>query len=74
MRLIKLKVQAEARENSLVMKAADSFLISVKAPAKDGRANKAVLGLLAGQLGVAAKKLWIIKGAHAPSKIVQVRE
>lgn len=70
--LLKLKVMAGSREESLTARAGDSYLINVKAPAKDGRANAAALALLAKHLGVAAAKLWIIKGAHAPSKIVKV--
>ena len=56
----------------MVVRSGDSFLVNVKAPAKDGRANAAALALLAKHLGVPAARLWIIKGAHSPSKIVQV--
>jgi uncharacterized protein YggU (UPF0235/DUF167 family) len=48
-------------------------MIKVKAPAKDGRANAAALALLAKHLGVAAAKLWIIKGAKQPHKIIQIK-
>ena len=64
---------AGARKEPITARAADSFLIQVKAPAYDGRANAAALNLLANHLGIEATKLWIIKGAHSPSKIVQVQ-
>jgi uncharacterized protein (TIGR00251 family) len=72
-KLLKVKVQAGARENSILERAGDSFLIKVKAPAEGGRANAAVLALLASHLGLPAGKLWIIKGAHSPSKIIRIR-
>ena len=70
---VKVKVQAGSRRNSLTAKSADTFLVEVKAPAEDGRANRAALALVAAHLGVPAKKLWIIKGAHSPAKIIEVR-
>jgi uncharacterized protein YggU (UPF0235/DUF167 family) len=70
---IKVKVRADARRNSLSVKSADTLLIEVKAPAEGGRANAAVLALVATHLDVPAKKLWIIKGAHSPAKIIEVR-
>jgi len=44
----------------------------VRAEAERGLANAAVLGLLAQRLGVEAKRLRIVKGATAPSKIVAI--
>ena len=44
----------------------------MRAEPEQGRANAAVLALLAGRLGVEAKRLRIVKGATAPSKIVEV--
>jgi hypothetical protein len=72
-RYIKVKARAGARRQVFSVKAEDAFQIDVKEPAENGRANQAVLTLLSEHLGVLAKKLWIIKGAHAPSKIIEVR-
>ena len=72
-RLLKLKVLAGARENQLVVRSADSFLISAKEPAETGRANRAALGLLGRYLSIAPERLWIVKGAHSPAKIIEVR-
>lgn len=71
-RYIKVKVRAGARRNAFFAKAEDAYQIDVKEPAENGRANQAVLTLLSKHLGVPAKKLWIIKGAHAPAKIIEV--
>nr|AEQ20591.1 YggU family protein [uncultured bacterium CSLF42] len=71
-RYIKLKVQAGARENAVQVKTEDSWAVSVKEPAEDGRANRAALSLVAAHLGMPANKLRLIKGAHSPAKIVEV--
>ena len=72
-RFVKVKVEADARESSILPKGKDAFRVRVTEPAENGRANKAVLQLLAGHLGVAVGKLWIVKGARSPAKIVEVR-
>ena len=68
-----MKVQAGARENQLTVRSADSFLISVKEPAESGRANCAALALLGRHLSIPPERLWIVKGAHSPAKIIEVR-
>jgi uncharacterized protein YggU (UPF0235/DUF167 family) len=70
---LKVKVKAGARRTAFSVKSADTFLINVKEPAENGRANQAVLKRLAEHLAVPATQLWIIKGAHSPSKIIAVR-
>ena len=72
-RYLRLKVHAKSREEKLTEKGADRFEIWVREPAEDGRANRAVLDLLASHLQIPAGRLWMIKGAHQPSKIVSVR-
>ncbi len=71
MRYFKMKVTADARRNALTVKSADSFAVSVKEPAEDGRANRAALALLAAHLKTAPQALRIIKGAHQPAKIIE---
>jgi uncharacterized protein YggU (UPF0235/DUF167 family) len=72
-RYIKVKVRAGARREAFSVKAKDAVQIDVKEPAENSRANRAVLALLSEHLAIPAKKLWIVKGAHAPSKIIEVR-
>ena len=70
---LRLKVHAEAKAEKLVDKGSDRFEIWVRAPAEAGRANKAVLSLLAAHLGIPSGRLWIIKGAHQPTKIIAIK-
>jgi len=71
-KLLRVKVHPESRENRIEVKGPAAYEAWVKAAAEQGQANAAVLALLAGRLGVAAKRLRIIKGTTSPSKIVQV--
>jgi len=71
-RLLRVKVHPDAREDRLEQKGPAAFEAWVRAAAEQGRANAAVLALLAGRLGLPAKRLRIVKGATAPSKIVTV--
>ena len=70
--LIKLKVRAGSKETRVLRKAEDSYEIWVRAPAEDGRANRAALAALAGALNLEAKRLHIVKGAASPNKIVKI--
>jgi len=71
---LRLKVHAESKKEKFVVKGSDRYELWVREPAEGGRANKAVLALLAAHLGVPAGRLWLIKGAREPSKIVAVKE
>jgi uncharacterized protein YggU (UPF0235/DUF167 family) len=71
-RLLRVKVHPESRENRIEARGPAAYEAWVKAAPKQGRANAAVLSLLAARLGIEAKRLRIIKGATSPSKIVQV--
>lgn len=47
-------------------------LLKVRAKAKDGEANEAVLALLACALGVATSRLRMLRGATGRDKLVQL--
>lgn len=70
--LYKVKVHADSREDRILRRGPDSYETWVRAEPREGRANAAVLGLLAKELGVEAKRLRIVKGAASPSKIVSL--
>ncbi len=72
MRLVKIKVKAKAKQNSIEDHGKDSFIISVKEPAENNRANKAACAILAAHLGVEEKKVVLVKGHTTPSKIAMI--
>ena len=69
---VKLKVHAGSKAAKIERRGPDALEIWVKAPAERGLANAAALCAAAKVLGVEAKKLRIIKGAHSPAKIAEI--
>ncbi|WP_428898566.1 hypothetical protein Dip518_000766 [Parelusimicrobium proximum] len=70
---IKVRVHAGEKKNKLVKKSEDTYEIWVRAEAERGKANEAVTEILSAELGVEAKKLFLIKGATGPSKIFEIK-
>ena len=69
---ISVRVQPRASRNR-VEKYRDGILrVSVTAPPHGGRANAAVLELLAGTMGIAKSRLRIVRGHAARDKVVAV--
>ena len=74
MRTIQLKVKPGARESSLAQQPNGTWLAKVKAPPVDGKANAAVIALVAGHFGVAKSAVTIKAGAAGRLKLVQIDE
>jgi uncharacterized protein (TIGR00251 family) len=70
--LLRLKVVPNASRERIVGALGEALKVAVTAPAESGRANAAVLKLLAGKLGVAASALHLAKGQTQPRKEVVV--
>ncbi len=62
-----------ARSEALEI-AGGKLLARVRAKAEDGKANAAVLDLIAKALGVAPSRLALLRGATSREKLVQVRK
>lgn len=50
----------------------DSYVVRVKEPPVEGRANRAVLRLLASHLGVPESRLRIFSGFSSRNKVIEV--
>jgi uncharacterized protein (TIGR00251 family) len=70
--LVRLHVQPGAGRSAVVGRHGDALKIRVAAPPAGGRANEAVLELLAAALGVKASDLELVGGAASRSKRVRV--
>jgi len=68
-----VKVQPRARRNAVVGAVGEALKLQVTAPPEDGRANEAVVELLAGTLGVKRRQVEIVAGATSREKVVRVR-
>ena len=74
MRTLQLKVKPNAREASLTQQADGTWLAKVKAPPVDGKANAAVIALIAVHFGVPKSAVSIKSGAAGRLKLVQIEE
>ena len=69
---IKVRVKTGQKKESVVEKSNTSFSISVKEKPERNSANTRVITIVAERLGVPAKKVRIISGHHAPSKLLSI--
>jgi len=70
-----LKIQVKVRPNSKVGEVSqedDSFVVKVKEPAKEGRANRAVTRLLAEHFGVSQSRVRILSGFATKNKVIEI--
>lgn len=72
MRVLTITVKANARRESVQEDAPAVFTIQVPQPALKGKANKAMLKVLARHLGVRENQLLLTKGDSTPQKTVLV--
>lgn len=72
MATLRLKVKPNARVDALEQLADGSWQAQVRAAPVDGKANAAVIALVARHLGVAKAKVSIRSGAGARLKLVEV--
>jgi uncharacterized protein (TIGR00251 family) len=52
----------------------DSFIVKVKEPAREGKANRAVIKLLAEHFGVPKSQVRILSGFKSRNKVIEVAE
>ncbi len=69
---IKVKVHPKASSNQVVGYRGDVLHLRVTAPPVEGRANTAVVSLLAGVLGVAKSRVRVVRGHGSRDKVVAV--
>jgi len=69
---ISLRVTPSASADALVGWQGDVLRLHVAAPAQRGKANEAVLRLLAAALGIERRRLRIVRGATSRQKVVWV--
>ena len=69
---LRIKVHARARRNELVGIQGGLLRVKVTAPPVEGKANQAVIELLAAHLRVPKSSIRIVSGEHAPLKLIEV--
>ena len=69
---LRLRVTPGAGRSGIVGRHGDAWKVRVTAPPEDGRANEAVLRLLADKLSLPRRALTLVSGHGARDKIVQL--
>ena len=69
---VRLRVSPGARRNELVGRHGEGWKVRVAAPPEGGRANDAVLDLLARELALPRRSLSIVSGQSAREKVVRM--
>jgi len=72
-----VKIQVKVKPNSRIEEVSqegDIFIVRVKEPPKEGKANQAVIKLLAEHFGVSQSQVTILSGFRSKNKIVEVAE
>ena len=72
-----MKIQVKVKPNSRteeVSREGDSFIVKVKEPPREGKANQAVIRLLAEHFGVPKSRVRILSGFRSKNKVIEVAE
>jgi len=69
---IQVRVRAGARREELIRTKTGLIVARVTAPAREGRANRALCRLVAKQLRIAPSKVAIVRGVHTREKLIRV--
>jgi len=70
-----MKIQVRVKPNSKteeVSEEGDSFIVKVKEPPKEGKANQAVIKLLAEHFGVPKSQVRILSGFRSRNKVIEI--
>jgi len=70
---LEVRVIPNARRDEVVGWLGAALKVKVRAPALDGRANEALCGLVAGELGLSRGAVTLGRGARSRSKLLEVR-
>ena len=71
-RRIWVTVKPQARKEEVVSLAEGEFRVSVRAPAQEGKANEAVIELLAKYFSVTKSAIKIVRGQTSRKKLIQI--
>lgn len=70
---LRLRVSAGSRRSEIIGRQGDAWKVRVRAAPERGRANAAVLDLLAERLGLPASELTVVSGTTSRDKVVELR-
>lgn len=68
---IKVKVKPNSKTDEVSLEG-DSFIVKVKEPPREGKANQAVIKLLAEHFGVSQSQVRILSGFRSRNKVIEI--
>ena len=68
---MKVRLQPRASANEIVGERNGALVVRVTAPPVDGKANEALIKLIAKRLGVAKSKVKIVQGESSRDKVIE---
>ena len=69
---INVKVKPNSKTEEVIPEDSNSFIVRVKAPPVEGKANRAVIKVLAKHFDIPESRLAIIKGLTSKTKVIQI--
>ena len=72
-----MKIQVRVKPNSKseeVNQEGDNLVVKVKVPPREGKANQAVIKVLAKHFGVPQSRVRILSGARSRDKVIEIVE
>ena len=69
---LNIKVKPKAKQNAILGIRADALLIAVTSPPDKGKANRAVIELIASELNIPRSAVEIISGKTNPQKVLRI--
>jgi uncharacterized protein (TIGR00251 family) len=70
--VLKVYLQPKSSKNEIVGAYRDGMKIKVTAPPVEGKANEALIRLLAKEFGISSAQIEILKGYHSREKILKI--
>ena len=70
--IIKIYLQPKSSKNEVVGPFRDGIKVKVTAPPIEGKANEALIRLLAKELGISSSSIEILKGHHSREKTLRI--
>lgn len=71
---IEVKVRPNSRTEEVVEEENGTFTVKVRQPPSEGRANRAVISLLAKHLGLHESQISIVKGLRSRNKVIEITQ
>ena len=72
-----MKIQVKVKPNSKIQEVSqegNSFAVKIKEPPREGKANRAVIKLLAEHFDVPKTQISIVSGLRSRNKVIEVTE